>query len=55
MPNQVRQGFLLVAVGLLVFLPGLGWTRLWDDDEPFFAEVAREMNVRHELGTGRID
>lgn len=49
MPGQVRQGLLLTLVGLVVFLTGLGSTHLWDDDETFFAEVAREMNERDDL------
>jgi 4-amino-4-deoxy-L-arabinose transferase-like glycosyltransferase len=46
MPQQVRQGLILVAVATAVFLPRLGATRLWDDDETFFAQVAREMYDR---------
>jgi 4-amino-4-deoxy-L-arabinose transferase-like glycosyltransferase len=49
MPIQVRQGFLLTVVCAVVFLTGLGATHLWDDDETFFAEVAREMNERGDL------
>jgi 4-amino-4-deoxy-L-arabinose transferase-like glycosyltransferase len=49
MPGQVRQGLLLTLVGLVVFLTGLGSTHLWDDDETFFAEVAREMNERDDM------
>jgi 4-amino-4-deoxy-L-arabinose transferase-like glycosyltransferase len=49
MPAQVRQGLLLIVLGTFVFLTGLGATHLWDDDETFFAEVAREMNERNDL------
>jgi 4-amino-4-deoxy-L-arabinose transferase-like glycosyltransferase len=46
MPRQVREGLLLILVAAVVFLPGLGATRLWDDDETYFAQVAREMYDR---------
>jgi 4-amino-4-deoxy-L-arabinose transferase-like glycosyltransferase len=49
MPAQVRQGLLLSVLATFVFLTGLGATHLWDDDETFFAEVAREMNERNDL------
>jgi 4-amino-4-deoxy-L-arabinose transferase-like glycosyltransferase len=40
---------LLVAVAGVVFLTRLGATGLWDDDETFFAETAREMYDRGDL------
>jgi 4-amino-4-deoxy-L-arabinose transferase-like glycosyltransferase len=49
MPQQVRQGLILFAVAAAVFLPRLGATRLWDDDETFFAQVAREMYDRGDV------
>src|SRR6516164_2788367 len=49
MPKQVRQGLILIAVAAAVFLPRLGATRLWDDDETFFAQAAREMYERGDL------
>lgn len=49
MPNQLRQGILLTLVSLVVFLTGLGSTHLWDDDETYFAEAAREMAERNDL------
>lgn len=49
MPQQVRQGLLLTVIAAVVFLIGLGSTHLWDDDETFFAEVAREMYARDDL------
>ncbi len=49
MPQQLRQGLMLIAVAAVVFLPRLGATRLWDDDETFFAQVAREMYDRGDL------
>ena len=49
MRQQVRQGLVLMAVTAVVFLTRLGATRLWDDDETFFAQVAREMFERGDL------
>jgi 4-amino-4-deoxy-L-arabinose transferase-like glycosyltransferase len=49
MPLQLRQGLALVAVAATVYLTGLGWTRLWDDDETYFAQTAREMYERGDL------
>ncbi|HEY3966169.1 MAG TPA: glycosyltransferase family 39 protein [Planctomycetaceae bacterium] len=49
MPLQVRQGLALVAVAAAVYLTGLGSTRLWDDDETYFAQTAREMFDRGDL------
>ncbi|HLJ11376.1 MAG TPA: glycosyltransferase family 39 protein, partial [Planctomycetaceae bacterium] len=45
----MRQGLLLIAVASVVFLTGLGGTRLWDDDETYFAQVSREMFDRGDL------
>jgi 4-amino-4-deoxy-L-arabinose transferase-like glycosyltransferase len=49
MPRQLREGLVLVAIAAVVFLTGLGGTRLWDDDETFFAQTAREMFERGDL------
>ncbi len=49
MPRQLREGLVLVALAAVVFLTGLGGTRLWDDDETFFAQTAREMFERGDL------
>src|SRR5579872_6205207 len=49
LPRQLREGLVLVALAMLVFLTGLGGTRLWDDDETFFAQTAREMFERGDL------
>ena len=38
-----RERLLLLAMGLVLFLPGLGRHDLWNPDEPRSAEVAREM------------
>jgi len=49
MPRQLRECLVLVALAAVVFLTGLGGTRLWDDDETFFAQTAREMFERGDL------
>jgi 4-amino-4-deoxy-L-arabinose transferase-like glycosyltransferase len=49
MPRQLRDGLVLVALAAVIFLTGLGGTRLWDDDETFFAQTAREMFERGDL------
>lgn len=49
MPKSWREGLLLVALCAIVFLTQLGATHLWDDDEGFFAETAREMLERGDL------
>lgn len=49
MPRQLRECLVLVALAAVVFLSGLGGTRLWDDDEAFFAQTAREMFERGDL------
>src|SRR5258708_28900084 len=49
MPRQLREGLVLVALAAVIFLTGLGGTRLWDDDETFFAQTAREMFERGDL------
>ena len=49
MPRQLRECLVLVALAGVVFLTGLGGTRLWDDDETFFAQTAREMYERGDL------
>ena len=38
-----REPWLLAALVLALFLPGLGSRDLWNPDEPRYAEVAREM------------
>ncbi|MBS0261435.1 MAG: glycosyltransferase family 39 protein [Planctomycetes bacterium] len=46
MPQQLRQGLTIIAVAAAVYFVGLGGTRLWDDDETYFAQTAREMYER---------
>jgi 4-amino-4-deoxy-L-arabinose transferase-like glycosyltransferase len=46
MPEQLRHGVVIAAIGAVLFQTGLGATHLWDDDETFFAEAAREMFER---------
>jgi 4-amino-4-deoxy-L-arabinose transferase-like glycosyltransferase len=43
---QIRHQFLIVVTAVFVFFTGLGAARLWDEDEPEFARVAREMMLR---------
>ena len=40
---MAKEPWLLVALGLLLFVPSLGLRDLWNPDEPRYAEVAREM------------
>lgn len=40
---RAGEKFLLVAIALAVFLPGVGARDLWNPDEPRYAVVAREM------------
>ena len=49
MPRQLRECLVLVALAAVVFVTGLGGTQLWDDDETFFAQTAREMFERGDL------
>ncbi|MBD3676743.1 MAG: glycosyltransferase family 39 protein [Planctomycetaceae bacterium] len=41
-----RHLILIVLTGLLLGLPGLGSSLLWDQDEGFYASVSREMHER---------
>ena len=43
-----RDRLLVLAAALVTFLTGLGATRLWDEDEGFFAATAAEMHHRDE-------
>ena len=43
-----RDRLLVLAAALVMFFTGLGATRLWDEDEGFFAATAVEMHHRHE-------
>ena len=42
----VRSGGLLALLCGFVYLTGLGSVHLWDDDETYFAQTAREMFER---------
>ncbi len=43
-----RDRLLVLAAALVMFFTGLGATRLWDEDEGFFAATAAEMHHRDE-------
>jgi 4-amino-4-deoxy-L-arabinose transferase-like glycosyltransferase len=43
-----RDRLLVLAAALVMFFTGLGTTRLWDEDEGFFAATAAEMHHRNE-------
>ena len=53
--DAYRQRLLIVAVGLLFFVPFLGSVRLFDWDEINFAECAREMIVTGDYLHMQID
>jgi len=46
--RRIPEWLVLVALCLLVNLAGLGRTHFWDDDETYFATVAREMHLRQD-------
>jgi len=48
MRQSARHQVLIAAIGLIVFFANLGATRLWDQDEAYFARTAVEMHQRHE-------
>ncbi len=48
MRPEARHRLLIVLVGVTVFFTNLGATRLWDQDEAFFARTAVEMQQRHD-------
>ena len=43
--DSLRSSLLLALLCGFVYLIGLGATHFWDDDETYFAEVAREMHL----------
>ncbi len=45
---EVRHQLSIVVLGVAVFFTNLGVTRLWDQDEAFFARAAVEMQQRHD-------
>src|ERR1700742_1257886 len=46
MPQSVRHHAIIAVVAVLVLFTNLGTTRLWDQDEAFFARAAVEMHQR---------
>lgn len=44
-----KHGLCLTLLCAFVYLTGLGSTHLWDDDETYFAQVAREMFDRGDV------
>lgn len=54
-PDLWRQRILIIAVGLIFFIPFLGSVRLFDWDEINFAECAREMIVTGDYLHMQID
>jgi len=48
MSNLSRDRLLVLAAAIVTFFTGLGATRLWDEDEGFFAATAAEMHHRNE-------
>ena len=53
--SSARVRFLIAAVALLLFVPGLGAVHLFDWDEINFAEIAREMLATGDPLRPRID
>lgn len=45
-PPEAGTGLVLVLLGALTILPTLGWTTLYDRDEGYYVECAREMLAR---------
>jgi 4-amino-4-deoxy-L-arabinose transferase-like glycosyltransferase len=48
MREAVRHQWIIAAVAFVVFFANLGATRLWDQDEAFFARAAVEMHQRND-------
>jgi hypothetical protein len=51
MRTELRNHLLILATTVFVFFTGLGAARLWDEDEPEFARVAREMMISGDMVT----
>ncbi|WLD14622.1 ArnT family glycosyltransferase [Planctellipticum variicoloris] len=49
MTESLRHQAFLIAICAAVFLPNLGATHLWEEDEAYFGRTAREMLERHDL------
>jgi len=47
-PSSAAPALVLVAMTLLAILPSLGWVSLYDRDEGYYAECAREMVQRRD-------
>lgn len=45
---STRHQLVIAALGAVVFFVNLGATRLWDQDEAYFARTAVEMQQRHD-------
>ncbi|HZZ28575.1 MAG TPA: glycosyltransferase family 39 protein, partial [Pirellulales bacterium] len=48
MRQTTRNQLWIVGIGIVAFFANLGATRLWDQDEAFFARTAVEMRQRNE-------
>ena len=48
MRQSIKHQLLIFAIAAAALFTNLGATRLWDDDEPFFARTAVEMHQRNE-------
>ncbi|MGL4942770.1 MAG: ArnT family glycosyltransferase [Thermoguttaceae bacterium] len=48
MSQSFRDRFIIVVIGVCLFVPFLGSTVLWDFDEAYFASITREMMKRGE-------
>lgn len=54
-PKIPKQGWLVIGIAAILFLPFLGGVHLFDWDEINFAEIAREMIVRNDYLKPHID
>ena len=46
MSESIKHQCWLAVICAVVYLPNLGATHLWDEDEAYFASTAREMSRR---------
>ncbi len=49
MSESMKHQCWLVVICAVIYLPNLGATHLWDEDEAYFASTAREMSNRGDL------